>query len=76
MPSSPASGDRRPGDLLVAVGGALFVLGVLACLGTLAPFLLGLHRFPVEAYLLSLLAPLGLGTSLAGLLASARSRRA
>ena len=74
MTATPTS-DKRPGDRLVQVGGVVFVLGAVACLVTVAPLLLGADPFPLVAYLLALLAPLGLGLALAGIVVSARARR-
>ncbi|NHC15895.1 hypothetical protein G9H71_19105 [Motilibacter sp. E257] len=53
----------------------LFAVGAVACLVTVAPLLLGADRLPLAAYLLALLAPLGFGLALAGVLVSARARR-
>lgn len=74
-PSSPHQGGSRPGDGLVRAGAVLFVLGTVATVVTLVPFLFDLTRLPTAFYLLSLLAPLGFGVALAGLLRSARARR-
>ncbi|NHC46890.1 hypothetical protein [Motilibacter aurantiacus] len=64
-----------PGDRLVLVGGVLFVVGAVSCVATVAPLLLGADRLPLVAYLVTLLAPLGFGLALAGVLVSARARR-
>lgn len=53
----------------------VFLLGLLATLATVLPFLLGTSRLPTAAYLLSMLMPLGLGVALVGLLVAARGRR-
>lgn len=65
----------RTSDRLVQVGAVVFALGTAAVVVTVAPLLLGWHRLPVAAYLLCMLAPLGLGVALLGLYAEARSRR-
>lgn len=67
--------DRQPGDRLVRVGGVVFAVGVLAILVTVVPLLLGTARLPVAFYYLSMLAPLGMGIALAGLVVAARARR-
>ena len=75
MPRQDDDDIRRPGDRLVQVGGILFVVGAVALLATVAPLLLGRDRLPVAFYLLALLAPLGFGTALTGILVGARARR-
>lgn len=64
-----------PADRLVRVGAALFLLGVLATVATVAPLLLGDRRLPLAFYLLSVLTPIGLGLALAGMVAGNRARR-
>jgi hypothetical protein len=66
---------RRPGDRLVITGATVFGVGLLATLITVVPLFLGSSRLPVPFYLLALLAPVGLGIALTGLLRSARSGR-
>ncbi len=57
------------------VGGVLFAVGVLAIVATVVPLLVGSSRLPTAAYLVAMLAPLGMGLALVGLLRAARSRR-
>lgn len=71
MPNESAG----PGDRLVRVGAALFILGTVATLATIAPLLLGADALPTAVYLLSMLMPLGFAIAGAGLFRSARSRR-
>jgi hypothetical protein len=52
----------------------LVVLGTLASIATLLPLALGAGALPVAAYLLSFLAPLGLGVILVALWHRARTR--
>ena len=66
--------SRRPGDLLVRVGAAVFGLGVLGILGILVPFLVTKrHDAPAWLDLTALLLPAGFGLALLGLVRSARS---
>ena len=68
-----ASSDRQPGDLLVRAGAVVFVVGVLAVLAVVVPFLLGGEgEAPLALNLLALLLPVGLGTALLGLLRGTR----
>jgi hypothetical protein len=53
----------------------VFAVGVLAILVTVVPLLLGTARLPLAFYLLSLLAPVGMGIALSGLVVAARARR-
>ncbi len=69
------SGRRTAGDRLVLVGAAVFAVGVVAAIAVLAPFLVGGAPLPSVAYLLALLAPLGFGLALLGLVLAARKRR-
>lgn len=75
MPAHIDPGLRRPGDRLIMAGGMLFALGALAVVAAVVPLLVDADRLPLAVYLLALLAPLGFAVMLAGLLASARSRR-
>lgn len=64
-PQPPASaGDPAPGDRLVRVGAAVFAVGAVATLVTLAPLLLGTDPFPTFMFWLSML--MGLGFLIAG----------
>lgn len=57
------------------VGVGLLGAGVVASVVTLVPFLTGGDPLPVTAYLLSLLAPVGLAVVLVALWRRARGRR-
>jgi hypothetical protein len=57
------------------VGVVVFAVGVVAILATVVPLLLGTTRLPVGFYYLSMLAPLGMGIALTGLVVAARARR-
>ena len=64
------------GGRLVAVGAALFVLGVVAVVAAVVPVLLGAAESPdLPALLAGVLLPLGFGLALGGLLRGARARR-
>ncbi|MDX2707998.1 hypothetical protein PV350_34925 [Streptomyces sp. PA03-6a] len=65
---------RKPGDLLVRVGAAVFVVGALGTLATVAPLFLGSDPLPTAAYLVSMLMGVGFALALAGLLRSARAQ--
>jgi len=65
--------SRDAGEVLVRVGGVVFVLGTLATIATVTPLLLDLKRLPSIAYGLSMLMPLGLLVALAGLFVTARA---
>ncbi|MEU6340104.1 MULTISPECIES: hypothetical protein [unclassified Streptomyces] len=65
---------RKPGDVLVRVGGVVFAVGALATLATVAPLLLGSDPLPTAAYLVSMLMGVGFALALAGLLRSARAQ--
>lgn len=68
--------DRRPGDLLVRVGGVVFGLGVVGVVLILVPFLTGSRRdAPTSLDLVALLLPVGFGLALLGLLRGVRSHR-
>jgi FtsH-binding integral membrane protein len=64
-----------PGDTLVRVGAVLFVVGVVGIVVTVAPFLLNTARLPTPAYVVCMMAPLGFGIALLGLVRSGRARR-
>jgi hypothetical protein len=57
------------------VGAVLIGVGFVASLVTVVPFLVGDEPLPLVAYLLALLAPLGLGVVLVALWLRAHSRR-
>jgi hypothetical protein len=72
----PARRDRRRlGDRLVLTGAILFTIGVLATLVTVVPLFLESSRLPTPFYLLALLAPLGVGIALWGVVLLARTPR-
>ncbi|MDP9394900.1 MAG: hypothetical protein M3Q27_11945 [Actinomycetota bacterium] len=73
--SDPRARGRRPGDRLVAAGVVVFAAGLVAALVTVAPLLLGTEPMPTAVYVLSMLAPAGLGLALAGLVRQARATR-
>jgi hypothetical protein len=67
-----------PGERMVPVGAAVFLLGVVAAVATFVPFLLdqGRDEPPIALVLATSVAlPLGLGIALLGLLRGARARR-
>ena len=75
------AGTRAPGrraaagPRLVAAGAALFGIGAIAAIAVVVPLLVDAHRLPVGAYLLTVLAPVGLGLALVGMvLGRPRSR--
>lgn len=66
--------DRSPGDLLVRAGALIFLVGVVAVLLILVPYLAGgSSNSSTTMDLLALLLPLGFGIALLGLLRGARS---
>lgn len=68
--------DRRPGDLLVRTGAAVFGLGVVGVVLILVPFLTGSRRdAPTSLDLVALLLPVGFGMALVGLFRGVRSHR-
>ena len=56
------------GDRLVRLGAVLMLLGVVGVLLVVVPFWLGHGEAPLAFSLLALLAPLGFGIALVGLL--------
>ncbi len=68
--------NRRPGDLLVRTGAAVFGLGVVGVVLILVTFLTGSRRdAPTSLDLVALLLPVGFGMALLGLLRGVRSHR-
>ncbi|WP_181766081.1 hypothetical protein [Streptomyces albidus (ex Kaewkla and Franco 2022)] len=63
------------GDLLVRIGGVVFLVGALATLVTVAPLFLGTEPFPAPAYFVCMLMGVGFATAAAGLVRSAASQR-
>ncbi|KRV50072.1 hypothetical protein AQ490_17810 [Wenjunlia vitaminophila] len=66
---------RDPGDVLVRVGAAVFLVGAVATAVTVVPLLLDLDPLPTAAYLVSMLMGVGFLISGAGLLRSIRAQR-
>ncbi|MYW00947.1 hypothetical protein [Streptomyces sp. SID3343] len=64
-----------PGDRLVRIGAALFIIGTIATLATITPLLIGTKALPTAVYLVSTLMPLGFAVAGAGLFKSARNQR-
>lgn len=75
MPADRPTAHRAPGDRLVVIGGVVFGVGAIACIVTVIPLLVGADALPLAVYLLAILAPVGFGIALSGLLVSARARR-
>ena len=63
----------RPGDRLVRAGGVLFAVGLVCTVLTFGPFFFGADDRPLVLNLGALLAPLGFGLALVGLVRGARS---
>ncbi|MER7758794.1 hypothetical protein [Streptomyces sp. NPDC097619] len=75
MTATPVSDEARPGDLLVRVGGIVFIIGAVATLVTVAPLFLGTEPFPSIAYALCMLMGVGFAIAGAGVLKSAAAQR-
>ncbi|MBB1261585.1 hypothetical protein [Streptomyces alkaliterrae] len=73
--SADSAAGRRPGDLLVRVGGIVFVIGALATLVTFVPFFVGTEPFPPTAYFVSMLMGVGFALAGAGLLRAVFEQR-
>jgi hypothetical protein len=67
------SEERHPGDLLVRIGAGVFVVGIVATLIVLVPFVSGSGRAPVGVDFAMLALPGGFGLALLGLLRGARA---
>jgi hypothetical protein len=65
----------RAGDLLVRIGGVVFLVGALATMVTVAPLFLGTKPFPAPAYFVCMLMGLGFALAAGGLLRSALAQR-
>ncbi len=63
-------------DRALRIGTALLLIGVIGSVVTLVPFLIGADPLPLVAYLVALLAPVGLAVVLIALARRARGRRA
>jgi hypothetical protein len=74
-PDEVHNDSAGPGDRLVRIGAILFVIGTLATLATITPFLIGADALPTAVYLGSALMPVGFAVAGAGLFTSARSQR-
>lgn len=70
-----ATSHAAPGDRLVRLGAALFLLGGIGVLAVVVPFFLGRDEAPLPLTLLASVMPVGLGLALLGLLRGARRRR-
>ncbi|MFE0764745.1 hypothetical protein ACFW4X_28330 [Streptomyces smyrnaeus] len=63
------------GDLLVRIGGIVFLIGAVATLVTVAPLFLGTEPFPAPAYFVCMLMGLGFLLAGAGVLRTALAQR-
>ncbi|NLU70973.1 hypothetical protein [Streptomyces sp. HNM0574] len=63
------------GDLLVRIGGIVFLVGAVATVVTVAPLFLGTEPFPAPAYFVCMLMGLGFVIAAAGVLRSAAAER-
>ncbi|GAA2061931.1 hypothetical protein GCM10009801_04620 [Streptomyces albiaxialis] len=63
------------GDLLVRIGGIVFLVGAVATLVTVAPLFLGTEPFPAPAYFVCMLMGAGFALAAAGLVRSATAQR-
>jgi len=63
------------GDLLVRIGGIVFLVGALATVVTVAPLLLGSEPFPAPAYFVCMLMAAGFVVAAAGVLRSVAAQR-
>ncbi|MDB1088129.1 hypothetical protein PJ985_11195 [Streptomyces sp. ACA25] len=74
MTTTPES-ERRPGDLLVRIGGILFAIGAIATLVTFVPMFLGTEPLPSAAWAVSMLMGVGFAVAGAGLLRDMAEQR-
>ncbi|MBR7675800.1 hypothetical protein [Streptomyces daliensis] len=65
----------RAGDLLVRLGGVVFLLGAVATVVTVAPLFLGTEPFPAPAYFVCMLMGAGFVLAAAGVVRSAAAQR-
>jgi hypothetical protein len=65
----------RAGDLLVRIGGIVFLAGAVATLITVAPLFLGTEPFPSVAYFVCMLMGVGFALAAVGLVRSAAAQR-
>ncbi|MDQ1010036.1 hypothetical protein ACWD0A_09295 [Streptomyces sp. NPDC002867] len=75
MTATPPAAAPAPGDVLVRVGGIVFVVGAVATLVTVAPLFLGTEPFPTVAYAVSMLMGVGFLIAAAGVLRSVAAQR-
>ncbi|OIV37049.1 hypothetical protein BIV57_12850 [Mangrovactinospora gilvigrisea] len=57
------------------IGAVLFLVGAVATIATVVPFLIHSHPLPTAAYLVSMVMPLGMALALIGLLTSALAQK-
>jgi hypothetical protein len=65
----------KAGDLLVRIGGVVFLIGAVATVVTVAPLFLGTRPFPAPAYFVCMLMAVGFALAAAGLTRSALAQR-
>lgn len=65
----------KAGDLLVRIGGIVFLVGAVATVATMAPLFLGTKPFPAPAYFVCMLMGVGFVVAAAGLVRSASAQR-
>ncbi|MFR9673655.1 hypothetical protein [Streptomyces sp. TR06-5] len=65
----------RAGDLLVRIGGVVFLVGAVATLVTVAPLFLGTEPFPAPAYVVCMLMGVGFALAAVGVLRSVAAQR-
>ncbi|MER7412352.1 MULTISPECIES: hypothetical protein [Streptomyces] len=63
------------GDLLVRIGGIVFLIGAVATLVTMAPLFLGTEPFPAPAYFVCMLMGAGFVIAGVGVFRAARAQR-
>lgn len=71
--TSARSKDRRKAAPLAKIGMALFAIGVIAIFADMAMFAAGSRNLPVWVNLAAMLAPVGLGLSLIGVVRENRA---
>lgn len=67
--------NPRSGEGLVRAGAVIFAIGLVATIVTVVPLFLDAEPMPAAIYGLAMLAPLGFGLALLGILRAARARR-
>lgn len=63
------------GDLLVRIGGIVFLIGAVATIVTVAPLFLGTTPFPAPAYFVCMLMGAGFALAAAGVVRTALAQR-